>query len=113
MKHIPKTNDQTFRLPSIKFLCWNIQSLQIAHFSNFISIRAVLKVTQAKEYLDLSGVEGLSAFFLDLKGAKISKNDNNVICTLLKDKHFLFYAQGCGAKIELTMPSWNLNLKWP
>ena len=47
----------------------------------------------------------LESFFVDPKGAKISKNDNNVICTLLKDKHFLFYAQGCGAKIEPAMPS--------
>ena len=50
-------------------------------------------------------MEGLSAFFVDPKGAKISKNRNNIIYTLLENKHFLFYAQGHGAEIKHTMPS--------
>ena len=38
---------------------------------------------------------------------------NNTICLTWKSKHFLFYAQGCGAKIEPATPSWRLNFKWP
>ena len=47
----------------------------------------------------------LECFFVDPKGAKISKNGNNIICRLSKNKYFLFYAQGCSGNIMPAMPS--------
>ena len=41
----------------------------------------------------------------------ILKCGNNIFCTSWKNKHFLFYAQECGAKIEPAMPFWKSNFK--
>ena len=43
-------------------------------------------------------------FFSKSEPAGISKNGSNIICKSLKSKHFLFYAQGCGAKIKPAIP---------
>ena len=47
----------------------------------------------------------LECFFADPKGAMISKNGNNIICRLSKNKYFLFYTQGRGGNIMPTMSS--------
>ena len=57
--------------------------------------------------------EDSGPFFSKSEAEKISKNGSNIICTSLKNKHFLFYAQGCGAKIKPAIPFWNLNFKSP
>ena len=46
-----------------------------------------------------------SVIFPSLKPEGISKDGTNIICTSLKNKQFLFYAQGRGAKIEPATPS--------
>ena len=43
-------------------------------------------------------------FFSKSEPAGISKNGRNIICTSLKNKHFLFYAQECGAKFKPAIP---------
>ena len=48
--------------------------------------------------------------FFQVRG--ISKCGNNIFCTSWKSKHFLFYVQDCGAKIDPATPSWKLNFKW-
>ena len=42
---------------------------------------------------------------VDPKGAKISKNGNNITCRLSKNKHFLFHTQGRGGNIMPATPS--------
>ena len=54
-----------------------------------------------------------SVIFPSLKPDGISKDGTNNICTSWKSKHFLFFAQGGGAKIEPAMPSWKLKFDWP
>ena len=44
--------------------------------------------------------------FQSLKPEGISKNGISIICTFFKKWHFLFNAQGCGAKIEPDIPFW-------
>ena len=61
------------------------------------------KIVQGVLRLIWSG--GLECVFVDPKGAKISKNGNIITCRLSKNKHFLFYTQGCGTKIESATPS--------
>ena len=51
--------------------------------------------------------------FPSQKPEGISKFGNNIFCTSWKSKHFLFYTQGHGTKIEPAMPSWKLNFRWP
>ena len=46
-----------------------------------------------------------SVIFPSLKPDGISKDGNNIICKSWKNKQFLFYVQGRGAKIEPAMPS--------
>ena len=50
--------------------------------------------------------------FPSQKPEGISKCGNNIIRTSSKNKHFLFYTQECGTKIEPTTPSWKLNFNW-
>ena len=44
--------------------------------------------------------EDSGPFFSKSEPAGILKNGSNIICTSLKNKHFLFYARGCGTKIK-------------
>ena len=53
----------------------------------------------------------LESFFVDPKGAKISKIGNNIICILSKNKYFLFYTQGRSGNIKPATPSWNSNFR--
>ena len=55
---------------------------------------------------------GLGAVFSKSERVGILKNGSNIICTSLKNKHFLFYAQGCGTKIKPAIPFRNYKFKW-
>ena len=51
--------------------------------------------------------------FLSQKPEGISKCGNNIFCTSWKNRHFLFYAQECGTKIEPATPTWKFIFKQP
>ena len=70
----------------------------------------VARVTYAATYLSQGVLRliwsgRLECVFVDPKGAKISKNGNNITCRLSKNKHFLFYTQGRGGNIRPATPS--------
>ena len=46
----------------------------------------------------------LECVFVDPKGAKISKNGNNIICRLSKNKYFLFIHKGVAEILGLPRP---------
>ena len=66
-------------------------------------IRSMRVIMQGVFRLIWSG--RLEWFFVDSKGAKISKNGNNIICRLSKNNCFLFYTPGSSGNIMPAMPS--------
>ena len=83
---------------------WVLWMLQHPHFlETWVLIHGLL----------YTRTEDSRPFFSKSEPAGISKNGSNIICKSLKSKHFLFYAQGCGAKIKPAIPFWNINFKSP
>ena len=70
---------------------------------SFIEFTIFCQIVQGVLRLIWSG--RLECVFVDPKGAKISKNGNNITCRLSKNKHFLFYTQGRGGNIMPATPS--------
>ena len=56
--------------------------------------------------------EDSGLFFSKSERVGILKSGSNIICTSLKNKHFLFYARGCGTKIKPATPFRNFKFKW-
>ena len=67
---------------------------------NISDFTSACALARAYSYATDSGL-----FFSKSERVGILKSGSNIICTSLKNKHFLFYAQGHGANIEPAIPS--------